>query len=101
MPATTAPQVRFRTLDGVRIRYVGGGGSQKPAVVLARPLAGERVRVRVEPGLAVRARSPLTRAARRICDNWPGSAGARTGGRLVRVPTPRTAAIRLPCAGGQ
>jgi len=28
MPATTAPQVRFRTLDGVRIRYVGGGGSQ-------------------------------------------------------------------------
>ena len=56
MPATTAPQVRFRTLDGVRIRYVGSGGSQKPAVVLARPLAEERVRVRVEPGLAVRAR---------------------------------------------
>ena len=73
----------------------------KPAVVLARLLAGERVRVRVEPGLAVRARSPLTGAARRTCDNCPGSAGARTGGRLVRVPTPRTAAIRVPCAGGQ
>jgi hypothetical protein len=34
MPTTTTPQIRFRTLDGVRIRYADSGGSQKPALVL-------------------------------------------------------------------
>ena len=37
MPTTTTPQVRFRTLDGVRIRYADSGSSQKPAVVLTSP----------------------------------------------------------------
>ena len=40
----------------------------KPTVVLTSP-AGERARVRADPGLAVRACSPLTGAARRIRDN--------------------------------
>jgi pimeloyl-ACP methyl ester carboxylesterase len=31
------PDVRFRTVDGVRIRYADGGGSQEPAVVLTSP----------------------------------------------------------------
>ena len=37
MPATAAPHVRFRTIDGVRIRYAGSGSSHKRAVVLTRP----------------------------------------------------------------
>ena len=37
MPTTTTPQVRFRTIDGVRIRYADSGSSQKPAVVLTSP----------------------------------------------------------------
>ncbi len=37
MPTTTTLQARFRTIDGVRIRYADSGGSQKPAVVLTSP----------------------------------------------------------------
>jgi pimeloyl-ACP methyl ester carboxylesterase len=37
MPTTTTPQVRFRTIDGVRIRYADSGGVQKSAVVLTSP----------------------------------------------------------------
>ena len=37
MPATTIPQVRFRTIDGVRIRFVDSGSTQKPAIVLTSP----------------------------------------------------------------
>ncbi len=37
MPTTTTPQVRFRTIDGVRIRYADSGSSKKPAVVLTSP----------------------------------------------------------------
>ncbi|HEX6449260.1 MAG TPA: alpha/beta hydrolase [Trebonia sp.] len=37
MPTTTMPQVRFRTIAGVRIRYADSGISQKPVVVLTSP----------------------------------------------------------------
>ena len=37
MATTTIPQVRFRTIDGVRIRYADSGSSQRPAVVLTSP----------------------------------------------------------------
>ena len=37
MPTTMTPEVRFRTVDGVRIRYADSGGSQEPAVVLTSP----------------------------------------------------------------
>ena len=37
MPTTTTLQVRFRSINGVRIRYADSGGSQKPAVVLTSP----------------------------------------------------------------
>jgi pimeloyl-ACP methyl ester carboxylesterase len=37
MSTTTTPQVRFRTVDGVRIRYADSGGSQAPAIVLTSP----------------------------------------------------------------
>jgi pimeloyl-ACP methyl ester carboxylesterase len=37
MPATAMPDVRFRTVDGVRIRYADSGGSQEPTVVLTSP----------------------------------------------------------------
>src|ERR1700733_3662902 len=37
MPTTTTPPVRFRTIDGVRIRYADSGSTQKPAVVLTSP----------------------------------------------------------------
>jgi pimeloyl-ACP methyl ester carboxylesterase len=37
MPTTTTPQVRFRTIDGVRIRYADSGGSREPTVVLTSP----------------------------------------------------------------
>ena len=34
MPTTMTPQVRFRSVDGVRIRYADSGGSDKPVAVL-------------------------------------------------------------------
>src|SRR5580704_3655476 len=37
MTTTTIPQVRFRTIDGVRIRYADSGGTRKPTVVLTSP----------------------------------------------------------------
>lgn len=37
MPTTATPQVRFRIVDGVRIRYADSRSSQKPAVVLTSP----------------------------------------------------------------
>ena len=37
MPTTTAPQVRFRFVDGVRIRYADSGGPREPAVLLTSP----------------------------------------------------------------
>ena len=37
MPTTTTPHVRFRTIDGLRIRYADSGSSHKPAVVLTSP----------------------------------------------------------------
>ncbi len=37
MATTTTPQVNFRTVDGVRIRYADSGGSQEPAVLLTSP----------------------------------------------------------------
>ena len=37
MPTTTTPEVRFRTIDGVRIRYADSDSSQSPAVILTSP----------------------------------------------------------------
>ena len=37
MTTTTTPHVRFRMIDGVRIRHADSGGPQKPAVVLTSP----------------------------------------------------------------
>ena len=37
MSAITTPQVRFRTVDGVRIRYADSDGSQEPTVLLTSP----------------------------------------------------------------
>jgi pimeloyl-ACP methyl ester carboxylesterase len=37
MATTTRPQVQFRTVDGVRIRYADSGGSQETTVVLTCP----------------------------------------------------------------
>ncbi len=37
MQTTSIPQVRFRSIDGVRIRYADCGSPQKPAVVLTSP----------------------------------------------------------------
>jgi pimeloyl-ACP methyl ester carboxylesterase len=37
MPSTLIPEVRFRTVDGVRIRYADSGGSKEPTVVLTSP----------------------------------------------------------------
>jgi pimeloyl-ACP methyl ester carboxylesterase len=37
MTTTTIPEVQFRTVDGVRIRYAESGGSLKPTVVLTSP----------------------------------------------------------------
>jgi pimeloyl-ACP methyl ester carboxylesterase len=34
MPTTTTPQVGFRTIAGVRIRYADSGNPEKPPVVL-------------------------------------------------------------------
>src|SRR3954452_4864654 len=34
MPTTATPQVRFRTVDGVRIRYADSDGSREPALLL-------------------------------------------------------------------
>jgi pimeloyl-ACP methyl ester carboxylesterase len=34
---SAVPEVRFRTIDGVRIRYADSGGSQEPAVLLTSP----------------------------------------------------------------
>jgi pimeloyl-ACP methyl ester carboxylesterase len=37
MPTTMTPQIRFRSVDGARIRYADSGGSDKPVVVLTSP----------------------------------------------------------------
>jgi pimeloyl-ACP methyl ester carboxylesterase len=37
MPTTTTLHVRFRTIDGVWIRYADSGSSQRPTVVLTSP----------------------------------------------------------------
>jgi pimeloyl-ACP methyl ester carboxylesterase len=37
MASTTIPQVRFRTVDGVQIRYAESGGSHRPTVLLTSP----------------------------------------------------------------
>jgi pimeloyl-ACP methyl ester carboxylesterase len=34
---SVTPEVRFRTVDGVRIRYADSGGSQEPTVLLTSP----------------------------------------------------------------
>jgi pimeloyl-ACP methyl ester carboxylesterase len=37
MNITAIPEVRFRTVDGVRIRYADSGGSPEPTIVLTSP----------------------------------------------------------------
>ena len=37
MSTTTIPQVRFRIIDGVRIRYADSGGQDKPVALLTSP----------------------------------------------------------------
>jgi pimeloyl-ACP methyl ester carboxylesterase len=37
VPTTPLPQVRFRAVDGVRIRYADTGGPQEPVVLLTSP----------------------------------------------------------------
>jgi pimeloyl-ACP methyl ester carboxylesterase len=37
MPPTTPPQVRFRAVGGVRIRYADSGGSREPVILLTCP----------------------------------------------------------------
>ena len=37
MPMTTTPQVQFRIVDGVRIRYADSGGGPAPVVLLTSP----------------------------------------------------------------
>jgi pimeloyl-ACP methyl ester carboxylesterase len=37
MPTTTVPQVRFRTIDGLRIRYADTGASREPTILLTSP----------------------------------------------------------------
>src|SRR5215470_7705592 len=37
MTTTLIPQVRFRTVDGVRIRYADSGGSQEQTLLLTSP----------------------------------------------------------------
>ena len=37
MNTTTTPQVRFRTVDGVRVRYADSGGSHQPTILLTSP----------------------------------------------------------------
>jgi pimeloyl-ACP methyl ester carboxylesterase len=37
MPTTIIPDIHFRTIDGVRIRYADSDGSRKPTVVLTSP----------------------------------------------------------------
>ncbi|MBV9414130.1 MAG: alpha/beta hydrolase [Solirubrobacterales bacterium] len=37
MPATTVPQARFRTIDGLRIRYAESGASREPTLLLTSP----------------------------------------------------------------
>src|SRR5947208_4127630 len=37
MAATTVPQVRFRTVDGLRLRYADSGDSREPTLLLTSP----------------------------------------------------------------
>ena len=37
MSMTSTPEVQFRTVDGVRIRYADSGGSQDPTILLTSP----------------------------------------------------------------
>src|SRR6516162_11429882 len=57
MTPTTTLQVRFRTIDGLRIRFADSGGSREPAVLLTSPWP-ESVYAftRIWPSLAQRAR---------------------------------------------
>jgi hypothetical protein len=37
MPTTTSPQIRFRTVDGLRIRYAESDGSHDTVLLLTSP----------------------------------------------------------------
>jgi hypothetical protein len=37
MPTSTIPQVKFRTIDGVWIRYADSDGSREPTILLTSP----------------------------------------------------------------
>jgi hypothetical protein len=89
MPTTTTPQARFRTIDGVQIRYAHSGSSQKPTVVLTSPVAGERLRVRVD----LRAAASGHRTSR-------GTQGSAPDALVIRVSAAASSAHGLrPLAG--
>jgi hypothetical protein len=94
------PQVRFRTVDGVRTRVRRQRWLAKPTVVLnqSRRKACTRSR-RSGPGCP--GTLAVEWAARRIRDNWQRQRAPAPAAGRFRVPTPRTAAIRLPRARGQ
>jgi hypothetical protein len=60
---TRVPQVQFRTIDGVRVRYADSGASWGPTVVLTSPLAEERLGPR---SVANAAATPDRRRARNV-----------------------------------
>ena len=59
MAITMTPQVQFRTVDGVRIRYADSGKRAGADGRADQSLAREPLRVLAHVGLACRARSPL------------------------------------------
>jgi hypothetical protein len=77
MTTTTTPHVRFRTIDGVRIRYADGGSPQKPAVVLTSPWPEMDPRVIVGAALDTIAGGYPTTSTR---TTWPATTAAAGGG---------------------
>ena len=69
MPATTMPQVRFRTIDGVRIRYADSGDPGKPVVVLTSPWPESVYAFAPMWGAAAKYASAVLDS---ITGNWPG-----------------------------
>jgi pimeloyl-ACP methyl ester carboxylesterase len=66
MTTTIAPVVRFRDVDGVRIRYSDSGGSQQPTVVLTSPWPESCCR-------RSRRRTPSSTAAMTPSCHWPNA----------------------------
>ena len=114
MPTTTTPQVRYRTIAGVRIRCADSGGSPKPTVVLTSPWPesvyafapmwaslSEHARLFAVdlPGFGASERREDLLSPRAMGESWPSSSPRPTW--AGRTSSRRTSGPQPPCSRRQ